>query len=62
MNVLLILVPVTLLLVGVALWAFFWAVDTGQFDDLDKPALDAILDADAPAMPNTESGDAEPRR
>jgi cbb3-type cytochrome oxidase maturation protein len=61
MNVLLILVPVTLLLVGIALWAFFWAVDAGQFDDLDKPALDAILDFETPAL-NTEPGNAQPRR
>jgi cbb3-type cytochrome oxidase maturation protein len=44
---LLILVPVTLLLVGFAVWAFFWAADGGQFDDLDAPALAPLLD-DAP--------------
>lgn len=44
---LLILVPVTLLLVGFAAWAFFWAADGGQFDDLDSPALSPLLD-DAP--------------
>jgi cbb3-type cytochrome oxidase maturation protein len=44
---LLVLVPVTLLLVGAAVWAFFWATDGGQFDDLDSPALAPILD-DAP--------------
>jgi cbb3-type cytochrome oxidase maturation protein len=43
-SILGILVPLSLLLVGVAAWAFFWAADNGQFDDLDSPALDAILD------------------
>jgi cbb3-type cytochrome oxidase maturation protein len=47
MTMLFILVPVTLLLVGVAAWAFFWAADGGQFDDLDAPALAPLLD-DAP--------------
>ena len=47
MTMLLILVPVTLLLVGLAVWAFFWAADGGQFDDLDAPALAPLLD-DAP--------------
>lgn len=47
MTMLLILVPVTLLLVGIAVWAFFWAADGGQFDDLDAPALTPLLD-DAP--------------
>jgi cbb3-type cytochrome oxidase maturation protein len=49
-TVLLILVPVTLLLVLAAAWAFFWAVDGGQFDDLDAPALTPLLD-DAPPRP-----------
>lgn len=47
MTMLLILVPVMLLLVGIAVWAFFWAADGGQFDDLDGPALAPLLD-DAP--------------
>jgi cbb3-type cytochrome oxidase maturation protein len=42
MYILLVLIPLSLLLVGVALWAFFWAVDGGQFDDLDSPAWDAL--------------------
>lgn len=42
MNILFVLVPVSLLLVGAAIYAFFWAVDNGQFDDLDTPALTAI--------------------
>ncbi|HET8690867.1 MAG TPA: cbb3-type cytochrome oxidase assembly protein CcoS [Steroidobacteraceae bacterium] len=47
MSMLIWLVPVTLLLVGCAVWAFFWAADGGQFDDLDSPALAPLLD-DAP--------------
>jgi cbb3-type cytochrome oxidase maturation protein len=33
----------SLVLLGVAIWAFFWAIKSGQFDDLDSPAL-SILD------------------
>jgi cbb3-type cytochrome oxidase maturation protein len=56
MSMLLLLVPVTLLLVGLAIWAFFWAADGGQFDDLDAPALAPLLDdpdarADRPEPP-----------
>ena len=50
MTTLFLLVPVTLLLVGIAAWAFFWAADGGQFDDLDGPALTPLLD-DEPAGP-----------
>jgi cbb3-type cytochrome oxidase maturation protein len=48
MNILFVLVPVTLALVVFAGWAFFWAVGSGQFDDLESPAWDALRE-DAPA-------------
>lgn len=52
MSTLLIIVPVTLLLVVLAAWAFFRAADGGQFDDLDAPALAPLLDdAPPPAEP-----------
>ena len=35
MNILFVLIPLSLVLLGVAVWALFWAVDTGQFEDLD---------------------------
>ena len=46
MNILFVLIPVTLMLVGVALWAFFWATNDGQFDDLDSPGTNIVLDDD----------------
>ena len=51
MNILLMLLPISLVLLGLAIAAFAWAVRKGQFDDLDTPALD-ILD-DAPPRPST---------
>ena len=45
MNALLLLIPLSLVLLVLAIWAFVWAVKRGQFDDLDTPALD-ILDDD----------------
>ena len=50
MRILLLLVPISLVLLGAAIWAFVWAVRRGQFDDLDTPALD-ILREDEPARP-----------
>ncbi|WP_119717155.1 cbb3-type cytochrome oxidase assembly protein CcoS [Cognatilysobacter tabacisoli] len=44
MNSLLLLVPLSLVLVVAAGWAFAWAVKRGQFDDLDTPALDILVD------------------
>jgi cbb3-type cytochrome oxidase maturation protein len=46
MNILLVLVPLSLALVAFALWAFFWAVGDGQFDDLESSGLHALLDHD----------------
>jgi cbb3-type cytochrome oxidase maturation protein len=38
MNVLFILIPLSLALMGIAVWALFWAIDNGQFEDLDEAA------------------------
>jgi cbb3-type cytochrome oxidase maturation protein len=46
MRILLLLVPISLVLLGLAVWAFVWAVRRGQFDDLDTPALDILTDDD----------------
>ncbi len=44
MEVMLILIPVTVALVGVALWSFIWSVKNDQFDDLDKEAYAILFD------------------
>lgn len=46
MTILYLLIPLGLLLVGMAVAAFFWATRTGQFDDLDGPAWSVVLDDD----------------
>ena len=55
MNILLVLVPVSLLLIGLAVWAFFWAVDSGQFDDLDTPGFRALDDDNQPGPKNDDA-------
>jgi cbb3-type cytochrome oxidase maturation protein len=44
MNILLFLIPLSLLLLVAAVWAFVWAVKRGQFEDLDTPAIDILRD------------------
>jgi cbb3-type cytochrome oxidase maturation protein len=44
MNILFALIPLAMLLLGIAIAAFFWAVRAGQFDDLDTPAVRILLD------------------
>lgn len=48
MRILLLMIPISVVLLGVAVWAFAWAVRRGQFDDLDTPPLDILVDDDAP--------------
>ena len=44
MNILLLLIPLSLMLLALAIGAFVWAVKRGQFDDLDTPAIDILAD------------------
>lgn len=48
MSILLLLIPLSLVLLVVAVWAFVWAVRKGQFDDLDTPALDILREDEPP--------------
>ena len=48
MSILLLLIPLGVMLLGLAIWAFAWAVRKGQFDDLDTPALDILVDSRPP--------------
>ena len=49
MEALYLLVPLSVILVGVAVWVFFGAADSGQFEDLDGPAHRILQDDDAGA-------------
>jgi len=46
MRILIILIPISLVLLGIAVWAFIWAVRRGQFDDLDTPSIAMLADDD----------------
>lgn len=63
MSILLMLIPISLVLLGLAIAAFVWAVRRGQFDDLDTPALDILDDEPKPGPPrpaqSQESTDAD---
>jgi cbb3-type cytochrome oxidase maturation protein len=47
MSIIYVLIPLGLVLVGIGLWAFFWAVGNGQFDDLDSPGWSVLADDEA---------------
>ena len=46
MSILYLLIPLSLMLLGLAVAVFFWAVKSGQFDDLEGPAHRILFDDD----------------
>ena len=46
MDILYLLIPLSLVLVGFIVWAFFWAIKSGQFDDMEGPAHEVLMDHD----------------
>ena len=46
MNIILVMIPLSLLLLVGSVMAFFWAVDHDQFEDMETPALLPLDDAD----------------
>lgn len=63
MAALYILIPVAIGLVAAAIWVFFWAVDSGQYDDLDSPAHSILFDEEDPkhkaGIKEAEQGNSE---
>lgn len=63
MSILYLMIPMGVIIVVGALWAFFWAVDNDQFDDLESPAWRILLDDDSrppePANDAAGTGDDE---
>lgn len=46
MSMLYVLIPLALVLLVFAAWAFLWAIRSGQFDDLDSQGWSVVLDED----------------
>lgn len=46
MELFLVLIPVTMALVALSLWAFVWSARNEQFDDLDRQAYSILFDED----------------
>ena len=61
MEIIYLLIPLSLVLVGGIVWAFFWAVRSGQFDDLEGPAHRILMDDDGPTERKPDDGEGEKR-
>jgi cbb3-type cytochrome oxidase maturation protein len=49
MELIFVLLPFALLFAGLALALFVWAARSGQFDDLETPAVRMLFDDEAPS-------------
>ncbi len=54
MTIIYLLIPLSLILTAAAIGAFFWAVRSGQFDDLHTPALKVLDDEPRSLTGNVE--------
>jgi len=54
MNMVYLLIPLALMLVGVAAWALIWAIRSGQFEDLESQGWSVVLDDDEKPPPGPD--------
>lgn len=57
MEVIYILVPISVVILVIAIAIFLWAVNSGQFDDLDTPAWNILHDGLPRAVRHADSRD-----
>ena len=62
MEIIYLLIPLSLLLVGLIIWIFIWAIRSGQFDDLEGPAHRILMDDDSPQQEEPEADEAKENR
>lgn len=62
MEILYILVPLSIIIVAVAIGIFGWAVKSGQYDDLEGPAHSILYDDDKDMIPGPDDKPLNPRK
>ena len=55
------LIPIAVVFVALGIKLLLWAIDSGQYDDLDKEAHRILLDDDAERPAAASPGENEPR-
>jgi len=58
MSMLYLLIPLAMLFVLVVAVVLFWAIRSGQYEDLEGPAHRILMDDDDPRIPGNHSGQA----
>ena len=52
MDIIFLLIPIAIILAGCAIWAFFWSVNSGQYEDLESPAHSILFEDDEALIPD----------
>ncbi len=63
MDILYLLIPISVVLVGLIAVILLWAVKHGQFEDMEGPAHRILMDDDSPVIPDSaqQSGRKKPK-
>jgi len=59
MDIIYVLVPLSILLIALAITVLFWAIKNGQFEDMDSPAHKILFD-DEDTSPSKTQGNSQP--
>lgn len=51
MEILYLLIPLAVVILIGAIWAFLWAIKSGQYEDMEGPAYRILMDDDDPRIP-----------
>lgn len=52
MDIIFLLIPIAIIFVACGIWAFFYSVNSGQFDDLESPAHSILFEDDDHLIPD----------
>jgi len=62
MNIIYLLIIISLVLIASILGVFFWAIRSGQYEDLDKSGYDILMDDDDPVESGQSTSESSERR
>lgn len=58
MSIIYVLIPLAIIIVGIAIGVFFWAVKSNQFEDLDRQGYSILFDDDIKSESAQKTNDA----
>ena len=62
MTILYLLIPLAVVLMGIAIGIFVWSIRSGQYDDLEGPAYRILMDDDDPMIPGNRPKTKDPEK